>query len=90
MRRHSDKPVVTGGNIYCSTNIPTGLERLGEDGEQIYAPHGYDSVVDSDRYESFSKKNVEVLYEEKRRGQDRPLTCIAIIKKFFTISFLVI
>ena len=71
VRKHSDKPVVTGGNIYCSTNIPTGLERLGEDGEQIYAPHGYDSVVDSDRYESFSKRNVEVLYEEKRRGQDR-------------------
>lgn len=71
IRKHSGKPVVTGGNIYCSTNIPTGLERLGEDGEQIYSPHGYDSVVDSDRYESFSKQNVELLYEEKRRCQDR-------------------
>ncbi len=71
IRKHSSKAVVTGGNIYCSTNIPTGLERLGKDGEQIYAPHGYDSVADSDRYESFSKQNVELLYEEKRRAQDR-------------------
>lgn len=70
VRKHSDKPIVTGGNIYCSTNIPTGIERL-DDGKQIYAPHGYDSVVDSDRYESFSKTNVEMLYAEKRRGQDR-------------------
>lgn len=70
IRRHSDQPIVTGGNIYCSTNIPTGIGRL-DDGLQIYAPHGYDSVVDSDRYESFSKTNVELLYEEKRRAQDR-------------------
>lgn len=70
IRKYSDKPIVTGGNIYCSTNIPTGMERLS-DGNQIYAPHGYDSVVDSTRYESFSRKNVELLYEEKRRGQER-------------------
>ena len=70
IRRVSDKPVVTGGNIYCSTDIPTGIGRL-DDVNQIYAPHGYDSVVDSNRYESFSKENVERLYEEKRRGQDR-------------------
>lgn len=70
VRKHSDKAIVTGGNIYCSTNIPTGIERL-DDGNQIYAPHGYDSVVDSDRYESFSKMNIELLYEEKRRGQER-------------------
>lgn len=70
IRKYSDKPIVTGGNIYCSTNIPTGIERLA-DGNQIYAPHGYDSVVDSTRYESFSKTNVELLYEEKRRGQER-------------------
>lgn len=70
IRKYSDKPIVTGGNIYCSTNIPTGIERL-EEGNQIYAPHGYDSVVDSARYESFSKRNVELLYEEKRRGQER-------------------
>ena len=68
--KHSDKPMITGGNIYCSTNIPTGMERLAG-GNQIYAPHGYDSVVDSDRYESFSRENVEHLFAEKRRGQDR-------------------
>lgn len=70
VRRHSDKPIVTGGNIYCSTNIPTGIERL-DDGLQIYAPHGYDSVVDSDRYESFSRENVEILFAEKHKSQER-------------------
>lgn len=70
IRKHSDKPVVTGGNIYCSTDVPTGIERL-DDGLQIYAPHGYDSVVDSDRYESFSKENVERLYQGKRASQER-------------------
>lgn len=70
IRKHSDKPIVTSGNIYCSTNIPTGIERL-DDGNQIYAPHGYDSVVDTDRYENFSRTNVELIFEEKRRGQDR-------------------
>lgn len=70
VRRHSDKALVTGGNIYCSTDLPTGIERL-ESGNQIYAPHGYDSVVDSDRYENFSQENVIRLYEGKRRSQER-------------------
>lgn len=69
VRRRSSKPLVTGGNIYCSTDIPTGLERL--ETAQIYAPHGYDSVVDSDRYENFSKENVERLYAHKREAQER-------------------
>lgn len=85
IRKYSDKPIVTGGNIYCSTNIPTGIERL-EEGNQIYAPHGYDSVVDSARYESFSKRNVELLYEEKRRGQER-LGLPTIVGEWGSLSF---
>ncbi len=69
IRKYSDKAVVTGGNIYCSTDMTTGLERL--ETAQIYAPHGYDSVVDSDRYDSFSKENVERLYAGKRASQQR-------------------
>lgn len=67
--KYSDKAVITGGNIYCSTDIPTGIGRL--DSAQIYAPHGYDSVVDSDRYDSFSKENVERLYAGKRASQEQ-------------------
>ena len=70
VREVTDKPIVTGGNIYCSTDIPTGLELL-EDGLQIYAPHGYDSVVDSDRYDAYSKDNVARLYARKRVDADR-------------------
>ena len=69
IRKHSEKPVVTGGNIYCSTNLPTGIQRLGS--AQIFAPHGYDTVVDSDRYDNFSRENVERLYAEKRQDQER-------------------
>lgn len=69
IRRHSGKPIVTGGNIYCSTDVPTGIERL--ETAQIYGPHGYDSVVDSDRYEAFSKENVERIYLHKRQAQER-------------------
>lgn len=50
--------------------MPTGIGRL-TNGPQIYAPHGYDSVVDSDRYEAFSKENVERLYAGKRQTQER-------------------
>lgn len=69
IRRRSGKPIVTGGNIYCSTDVPTGIERL--ETAQIYGPHGYDSVVDSDRYESFSKENVERIYLHKHQAQKR-------------------
>lgn len=70
IRPHSGKAIVTGGNIYCSTDVPTGIGRL-TNGPQIYAPHGYDSVVDSDRYEAFSKENVERLYAGKRQTQEQ-------------------
>lgn len=67
----SRKPLVTGGNIYSSSNVTTGIGRLNGEGSQIYAPHGYDSVVDSDRYESFSRETVEYLFADKRTSQLR-------------------
>ena len=69
VRKHSDKPLVTGGNIYCSTDIPSGITRLS-DGLQIYAPHGYDAVVDSDRYNAYNKDNVARLFQHKRMTQE--------------------
>ena len=72
--RYSRKPLVTGGNIYSSSTVRTGIRRLDDsaaaEGIQIYAPHGYDSVVDSDRYENFSKENVERLFADKRSSQE--------------------
>ncbi|MBO6157802.1 MAG: cellulase family glycosylhydrolase, partial [Firmicutes bacterium] len=66
----SDLAIITGGNIYCSTDLPTGIERL-EGISQIYGPHGYDSVVDTDNYAAFSQDNVERLYQHKREAQDQ-------------------
>ncbi len=70
IQKHSKLNIVTGGNIYCSTDVPTGMERLEGIG-QIYAPHGYDSVVDSDRYEAYSKENVARVFAGKRQSQER-------------------
>ncbi|MDE7131204.1 MAG: glycoside hydrolase family 5 protein [Lachnospiraceae bacterium] len=80
--RYSTKPLITGGNIYSSSNVRTGIQRLDQKekadagngnvswGKQIYAPHGYDSVVDSDCYENFSRENVERLFADKRSSQE--------------------
>ena len=66
----SDLPLITGGNIYCSSDLPTGISPVGGI-PQIYAPHGYDSVVDSDNYQNYSKDNVALLYEHKKTDADR-------------------
>ena len=70
IRKTSDLPIITGGNIYCSSDVPTGIERLEGIG-QIYGPHGYDSVVDSDRYDAYSKENVRRVFAGKRESQLR-------------------
>ncbi|GFI15749.1 hypothetical protein IMSAG249_00323 [Lachnospiraceae bacterium] len=74
IRSYSDKALITGGNIYCSANFHSGIERVkGKDGkpetQQIYAPHGYDSVVDSDSYDRYNAKNVEALFADKYMTQ---------------------
>lgn len=69
IRKHTDAALVTGGNIYCSSFVTTGIEKLEE--AQIYAPHGYDAVVDSDRYEQYDKDNVARVFDGKRESQMR-------------------
>lgn len=67
-----DVNIATGGNIFCSTAISTGLERLNPAGSgQIYVPHGYDSVVDTDNYDAYNIENVERLFADKRQSQER-------------------
>ncbi len=70
IQKTSSLPIITGGNIYCSTDVTTGIERLDGIG-QIYAPHGYDSVVDSDRYDAYSTDNVARVFAGKRASQER-------------------
>lgn len=65
-------PVATGGNIFCSTDIATGLEPIYPDRIlQIYAPHGYDSVVDTDQYDAYNTQNVDRLFAGKRNTQNQ-------------------
>ena len=74
IRPLTEKALVTGGNIYCSASFTTGISRVsGQEGKtwQIYAPHGYDSVVDSDNYENFNQENVIRLFADKRESQLR-------------------
>lgn len=69
IRKHTDAALVTGGNIYCSSFVTTGIEKLEE--AQIYAPHGYDAVVDSNRYDQYNKDNVAMVFDGKRESQLR-------------------
>lgn len=73
IRKAGDIPLVTGGNVY-GTAVKTGIERVtnevGEvDSQQIYSPHGYDTVVDTDRYDAYSKENVLHIFSQKRESQ---------------------
>lgn len=74
VRKVCDIPIVTGGNIYSSSFVKTGIEHLVDpegnvDMQQIYAPHGYDAVVDSENYDAFSRENVYRIFALKRRSQ---------------------
>lgn len=69
IRKHTDAALVTGGNVYCSSFVTTGIGKLEE--AQIYAPHGYDAVVDSDRYEQYDKSNVARVFDGKRESQQK-------------------
>ena len=72
IRPLTEKALVVGGNIYCSASFTTGISRVsGQEGKtwQIHAPHGYDSVVDSDNYENFNQENVIRLFADKRESQ---------------------
>jgi len=74
IRPLTDKALIVGGNIYSSATFSTGITRVsGQEGKtwQIYSPHGYDSVVDSDNYENFNQENVIRLFAEKRESQLR-------------------
>lgn len=75
LRAKTTVALATGGNIYCSANFPSGIGRVfcasREESQQIYVPHGYDSVVDSDRYDNFNMENVENLFVIKRSEQER-------------------
>lgn len=76
IRKISNKPLVTGGNIYCSTFVQTGIEHITDqngkvDQQQIYAPHGYDSVVDTNNYDAYNKENVQRIFTQKHATQDK-------------------
>lgn len=72
VHKHWDVNIATGGNIFSSTAISTGLERLEPSGKgQIYVPHGYDSVVDTDQYDAYNTANVDGLFADKKRSQER-------------------
>jgi len=74
IRKVCDIAIVTDGNIYCSAFFPSGITRVtAPDGtpetQQIYSPHGYDTVVDTDHFDKFNIHNVTALFADKRRTQ---------------------
>ncbi|WP_051251140.1 glycoside hydrolase family 5 protein [Paenibacillus harenae] len=78
IRKSTDIPLTTGGNIYSSSFIQTGIGKIGSpdgqvDMQQVYAPHGYDAIVDlelSDYGEVYNYENVTNLFAQKRASQE--------------------
>ena len=74
IRRVSDIPLVIGCNIY-GTAVKSGLSRVNRpdgkiDDQQIFAPHGYDAVVDTENYDAYSKDNVSRIFARHREVQN--------------------
>ncbi|MCR2806260.1 glycoside hydrolase family 5 protein [Paenibacillus soyae] len=73
IRKVGNIPIVTGSNIY-GTAVKTGIEKVRDsngvvDTQQIFAPHGYDTVVDTDRYDEYNKEHVTEIFAQKRLSQ---------------------
>ena len=76
LREVWDIPFVTGGNIYCSSMFPTGLERVKlpdgqEEKQQIYDIHAYDAIVDTNNIDNYNMPLMEIQLTEKRATQER-------------------
>lgn len=57
-------------NYFSNMGIPSCVKRINED-QQIYAPHGYDLVVDSAAVSLSSNERISVIFDAHREAQLR-------------------
>lgn len=59
-------------NMGIESGLQPAADRSGNrDAGMIYAPHGYDLVVDTDHYEAYNQDRVDLIFEVHRRVQQR-------------------
>lgn len=62
-------------SYFCNMAVESGVQPLKEDinrqTDQIYAPHAYDFVVDTDAYEQYSSKRIQFILDTHRKVQER-------------------
>lgn len=63
-------------SYFSNMAVESGLELVRNDEgvvvhQQVYAPHGYDLVVDTEHYEIYNQDRVDLIYTTHRKVQER-------------------
>lgn len=66
-----DKFIMTGTSYFCNMAIESGLQRLPNAKNQVYAPHGYDLVVDTNHYDIYNQNRVDLIFATHKTTQTR-------------------
>lgn len=63
-------------NYFSNMGMESNIEKVKdcngrEDLLQVFAPHGYDLVVDTDKYSAYNKNRVDFIFDTHRKVQER-------------------
>lgn len=61
--------IFTEANYFSNTAIQSEIGRV--DKAQVFSPHGYDLVVDTDKYDAYSQDRVNYIFDTHRKVQER-------------------
>ncbi len=61
--------IFTEANYFSNIAIQSEIGRI--DKAQVFSPHGYDLVVDTDKYDAYSQDRVNYIFDTHRKVQDR-------------------
>lgn len=67
----SEKFIMTGTSYFCNMAIESGIQRLPNAKNQVYAPHGYDLIVDTNHYDIYNQDRVDLIFSTHKKVQDR-------------------
>lgn len=71
-----DRFLMLETSYFSNMGIASGLELVRDeagdvDRHQVFAPHGYDLVVDTDHYDAYNRDRVELIFSTHRKVQER-------------------
>lgn len=65
----AERFIITEADYFSNIAIQSEIGRV--DSSQVYSPHGYDLVVDTDKYYAYNQQRVDYIFDTHRRVQDR-------------------